>query len=766
MASSAEEARKDVTTESDSVGQTGSHRPPGGPPEQSVAGGDEPDGQKPPHIPGFNRWVKIGSGGFGVVYRARDERLDRDVAVKTLRIARDSSQNELALIQAEARLAARLKHPNIVSVHDILIDANPPCFVMEWVDGFTIDVAAGRMDYRQKAAISAKIAGAVAFAHEKGVVHRDLKPGNVMVDKSGEPRILDFGLARRWTPEETKSSSIKGTPLYMAPEQFVSPQEVGPAADIYALGLILYQLLTKTAPPGPARTGDMKAWADREIPLPREINPGIPEPLQRICLKACERNPKDRYPSAQHLADDLERFAAGEPIAARPKVYEHLLEARVRTHLEDLALWEAEGLITRREQDRMERRYIQMAGADSSWMPGSRWLRWAPTVSQLGGWLIVISAFLWLFYWDDLTRWKRVGTVGLPTIVVNLTGMLMFRRQQRLLGTIFLAVGTFLIPIFLASVFSEFNLFEKVQPPAYELFPSLCCNLQLFMALLLTFVYCAVLAWRTRYGLFSISLAISAVAAYAAGLLLLGLKDALVGERFASAACWFWPLVAAFYLVATFFDRRQMEQFAWAPYSLAGISTILITSIVAWDAPRPQSWWKIENPAKQQIASFCFLLLNAVLYHLIAALHDSSKSRIRRQWAFGFYALVPPLFLIPLHLYEMPLRELHAQGFVLFELALKTGTTQVYVTELLVMAACLAFVALGVQFQWRWYVYFGLFYLAVAVGVFSGRHMEAHLGWPLAVFIVGLITMFTGMALEFKQGKINGESKSADTGPD
>jgi hypothetical protein len=692
---------------------------------------------------------------MGAVYRAHDPRLDRWVAVKTLSLDR-SAADLLGFLQREARLAAKLRHPNIVQVYDFLPEARPPCFVMELVTGSPLLQSARKMSFKQKAVLVSKIARAVSYAHDRGVVHRDLKPGNILVEDADEPRILDFGVARRLESTAQPSQEIfGGTPLYMAPEQFLSPQAGEPTVDIYAIGLILFELLAEVPPPIPTDKGDRRAWASRVLPLPREINPGIPEPLQRICLKACEPNPGDRYPTARHLADDLDRFVADQAIAARPKTYLRLIHERAKAHLDDLALWESDGLITQREHDVLEHSYAKFEGTDSQWIPEARRLRWGPALAHLGGWLVVLSALLLpAFHWLELSPWQRIAGVGLPTLLVNVVGLLGWWRQNRLLGTVFCAVGVLLLPVFLLVLFSQLHWMEWVQPEGELLYPLNQIegiyggfNTQLFATFLVMLGYSTVLLWRTRIGLFSALTAISAVLAYIAAMGLLGLRLELKESHFATAACWFWPMAVISCLLAWWLDRKRLEHVASPLYASAALLFIAITSVLAIDAPI--SWMKLEGTSQQRIAMDFLFIGNSILYLMVALLADKSGSRLRRLTARWFYRLVPPLCVIPLDRLESPLRSLQVDWLVVFTVA-GANVPQVYATEILAMMACVGFVILAVLLQWRWYMYYGLIHLAVALVVFTHMHLRDYLSWPIAVMIVGTVVMTAGAVLEIR----------------
>jgi predicted Ser/Thr protein kinase len=716
-----------------------------------------------PQVEGYEIVEEIGRGGMGVVYRARDTGLDRWVAVKAMFLSPQGT-DDLGVLQREARLAASLEHAHIVHLYRFMIDTKPPCFIMELVAGTPLVRFAQRLNYKQIAGIVSRIARAVAYAHEQKVIHRDLKPSNILVDQFGEPRILDFGVARRWGKADGASQVVQGgTPLYMAPEQVASPGAAGPSADIYALGLILFELLVGMPPPPPLCQKEPNGPVERVLPLPKVLNPNIPEPLQRIVLKACEQKVEDRYSTARHLADDLDRFAADLPVAARPKVYARLVLEGIRSHLDDLALWESEGLVTRREHDLLAQKYEQVAEMDSLWVPDARLMRWGPTLADLGGWFVVLSAILLpAFYWERLSAWQRIVGVGVPTLIVNAMGILSWARGRRLLGTIFSATGAVLLPVFVLVLLSETHFLDYRQGSDYELLPPSVllksCNLQVFVALLAMLAYSLVLLLRTKLGLLAVLTTVSMLLAYVAGMLLLGMKDWLVHERFASVACWFWPLVAGWYAIALFYDRRQMLHLASPLYSGSGIAFLAILCIVASDAP--SSWWSISNGDARQIFRDVLFIVIGLICLFLAIVQDRSKSVSRRTMAKWFFRLVPPLCVVPLNRMEGPLRHMANEALVVFHVP-GAECPDVFLTEILVFLACLAFVALAVVLQWRWYLYYGLVHLAIAMLTFTQKHLDNYLAWPVAVMIAGSIVMLGGAALEVRRGRIRSASGSA-----
>jgi serine/threonine-protein kinase len=277
-----------------------------------------------PQVPGYDVQGEVGRGGMGVVYRAWHLRLHRAVALKTLLAGPRARPEELERFQREAEAVAALGHPNIVQVHDVGDVDGRPYFTMELVEGGSLagQIQGVPQPARPATALVATLADAIHAAHQSGIVHRDLKPGNILLTRDGTPKVTDFGLARRLAGEEglTLSGVPVGTPSYMAPEQARCDKgAIGPATDVYALGAILYELLTGRPPfRAESATATLQLVVDEEPVPPVRLNPRVPRDLQTICLKCLNKEPLKRYASAQALAEDLRRFERGEPIKARP----------------------------------------------------------------------------------------------------------------------------------------------------------------------------------------------------------------------------------------------------------------------------------------------------------------------------------------------------------------------------------------------------------------------------------------------------------------
>jgi len=295
---------------------------------------------------------ELGRGGMGIVYRARQLRLGRTVALKMILRGELASPTDVGRFRAEAEAAARLDHPHIVSIFEVGDHDGQPYFSMQYVPGTTLAqrIHDGPLPAGEAAALLIPVCRAVAAAHRAGVLHRDLKPSNVLIDESGRPFVTDFGLAKQMPATDnatsvdgataaggslTHSGAILGTPGYMAPEQAAGQRgSIGPATDVYSLGAVLYAMLTGRPPFQAASPVDtLLLVLEQDPPLPRILNPQADPDLELIALKALQKPADLRYPTADALADDLQAFLRHEPISARSSQFSQVLSRAFRpTH--------------------------------------------------------------------------------------------------------------------------------------------------------------------------------------------------------------------------------------------------------------------------------------------------------------------------------------------------------------------------------------------------------------------------------------------------
>jgi serine/threonine protein kinase len=310
------------TTRSDAPSsQNPSGAPPSTPDSQEPTAAERFLREAPPpehlHIAGYEILELLGRGGMAVVYKARQVSCDRVVALKLLVSGQLAASEELRRFQREARASARLDHPNIVPIYEVGEHRGHHYFSMKLVEGDRLAEHLPQLtaDHSAAARLLATVARAVHYAHQHGILHRDLKPANILLDAQAQPHVADFGLAK-WLGDEaslTRSNTILGTPSYMAPEQAFARKDLGVAVDVYALGAILYECLTGRPPfRGETALDTLLDVREKTPQPPRQLNSCVDPGLELLCLKCLDKDPAGRYASAQALAEELDRWLAGE----------------------------------------------------------------------------------------------------------------------------------------------------------------------------------------------------------------------------------------------------------------------------------------------------------------------------------------------------------------------------------------------------------------------------------------------------------------------
>ena len=320
--------------------------------EQAIwhaAGFDLDPAQADPRLFGEYELLEVlGQGGMGVVYRARQSDLDREVALKLLSAGSSATRQLTDSLRREAQHAARLQHPNIVTVYGLGEHEGLLCYSMQLVRGRSLSQwldAEGRLSPRRAAQLLRTIAEAADYAHRLGVLHLDLKPGNILIDEGGAPLIADFGLARN-LENARQHETMAGTPSYMAPEQVRADfGPLTPASDVWALGAILYEMLTGHPPfnaETPAET--LRLLLEGVVRQPSRYTP-VPDDLEAICLHCLAKHPGLRYQSARELADDLSRFLEDREVSVRPLTLLHRMLRRGRREPQEVMILALLGLL-------------------------------------------------------------------------------------------------------------------------------------------------------------------------------------------------------------------------------------------------------------------------------------------------------------------------------------------------------------------------------------------------------------------------------------
>jgi serine/threonine-protein kinase len=695
----------------------------------------EPSAPLPERLSGHKIAGEIGSGGMGRVLLAVDEALGRTVAIKTLADRYAGDPVLRARFMAEARATAKLNHPNIVRIYSLGPADEPPHFVMEYVDGVPLTRAAGPLTWGQRAGMMRKVALAVQFLHERGMLHRDLKPGNILVGPDLEPKLVDFGLALDLGAHQrlSRAGDVAGTPGYLSPEQAAGEPQLDARSDVFSLGGVLYELLTGVPPfQGDTLAELLHRIREEDPALPRRIDAAIPRDLQNICLKALEKDPQRRYGAAREMADDLRRFLAGESVLAEPAAYARLIAGRVEHHLRDLDGWRHEQIISEEEHSGIRKRYERLLEREDAWIMAARRLTLPQVSLYLGAWILAVGAALVAFFpYPSLRGVPEVLAVWTAAAPTAWIGVRTWRRGYYRVAIAYMLAFCLLAPVAALVTFEEFRLFAGLTHgnPGLELFYRLnaakkATNAQLWWSLLAGLPVCWGMRRFTRAPVFSLLFAAMAALLYLATLLRIGMLDCLDRDpgRF------YFRLIpaAAIFLVAGYvFERFRKPDDSRYFYPFGVVFTWAALSGLA-GFHRPYAGW-IEwlAPWTRGQEEYLFLI-NAAIYFALDRIADRFQSEQVRMVGRSFRFVIAGHVLVSLWLLGLneasPVSEQH-----LFE-------------WLLVAAACV-FVFASIVRQMKNFFVSGMLFLAVGVYRVQQEVFPNRAFWPLLLVILGLLLM-------------------------
>jgi serine/threonine protein kinase len=489
-------------------------------------------------VPGFRIERPIGEGGLGVVYAAHDEKLDRRVAIKILR--RGGEEQVRRRVLDEARKAAALNDPAIVTIYSVLDESDPPAIVMELVEGYPLDRFAAQLNFEQKARLLREVARGLAAAHDHGLVHRDLKPDNIIVGPDLRPRILDFGLALPLEEAARSGGGFEGTPLYAAPEQALG-RPLTAAADVFSFGSLMFKVLTGRAPFAGQTPGEvLEAIATTSPPFLREVALGIPEDLQAICLACLAWNPADR-PTASELAVDLGRFLVGEPVRLKPKLYGDLLRQSVSAYSSQARGWESQSIITREEHDALEIVHRRLLADEDHWIIDARRITFFQTILSGATWLAVVATILtvWMLRGELGPVWRWV----LPAFFTGAlfaAGRVAQRGRETLPAATFLAGAALATAPCVLALLAELGLFARPASGVTQLFGGMFSNQQVLVASLAALAVSALCWRRLKMTAFAWTTAALVTTSHVSVLLLFNWLD----QKPEIQALWCLPLIA------------------------------------------------------------------------------------------------------------------------------------------------------------------------------------------------------------------------------
>lgn len=663
---------------------------------------------------------RLGSGGMGTVYLARDERLRRDVAIKTLRreLAADPTVRERFL--GEARALARIAHPNVVRIFALGREGEPPHFVMEYIEGEPLARAAAEWPLRRRVEVFRKVAAAVAHLHRNGLLHRDLKPSNILVDARGEPHLLDLGLALPLDEARrlTLPGGAVGTPAYWAPEQ-AAGGPLDARTDVYGLGVVLYELITGALPaPGAPE-------------LPRRLSPSVDGDLQRICLKALERAPEDRYPTVQAFVEDLDRYLAGEPVLAQPSSSAQLIESRRAGHMAEISAWLEAGLISQNEFEALRRGYRRLEEREDAWLLEMRRLSLVNVTLYFGLWLMAAaSAIIAVLADSGLPNLPAALAVAAAAAAALWTGLRLWNRGERRSGIAFLLAFCAMLPLALALLEAAAGVAAKGVEGREWLAGEgwrTITNAQLWWALAASLPVFFWLRRSTGSSAFSMAMAAGAAALSLVTLLRMGWLEWLEKDP---GKLYFrlLPFALLFFVLGFTLERRRLPLDSRYFYPFAVAFTYAGLSGIALFHKPYQEWLQAAFPWTRGQVEYLFLA-NAAAYSILQWIADRLPAEQMHMTARAFRFVLPGHVLISLLLLSISAAEgaeLHGEK-ILFD-------------ELLTAAAA-AFVFLSIPKQMKNFLASGLLFLAVGLVRLQQDVLRGAGWWPLLVLASGMAAM-------------------------
>jgi serine/threonine protein kinase len=692
-----------------------------------------------PTFAGFRTIQRLGAGGMGEVYKLQDLKLDRFVAGKVVRTGQPSAN--LADFLGEARSMALFKDRRIVQIFELRADANPPVIIMEYVDGFELGRVGPSLEFSQRARIVREICEVMHYAHGLGLQHRDLKPSNIMLDASLAPKILDFGLSAG----DPWKGHLKGTLAYIAPEQLDPAQPIDARSDVYALGVILYELLCGATPfAGRDTTEIIAAIRHAPVRLPIEIEARVPEPLQAIALKAMERRPADRYSSAQEMALDLTRYVEGRPVLARPTQYASTLDARVRPHLDQIREWLSLKLIYSHEADRLRSAYRQLEAREDDWIASSRALSYSQIALYFGAFLLLAGS---LFYFDA-DRFHPGAVTGLarpflvlavPFLGLNLAGRHLYRTERRAVAVAFFLAGVSLLPLFLLIWFHEAGIWVVQAHAPNQLFDDgSVSNRQLQVTILIACAWAGWLAFRTR------TAALSTVFTLLAFLLMLallgdaGLRSWFDQEQYDRIALHLWPLAVVYGGMGLALERTGRPWFVRPLYVGGAFVLVAVLDLLALDGKTfeylnisMRGFQPKDVSSDTLIDAVAALSLNGMAFYTIGSI--ISRRELMKVAAILLFVIAPFSTLEPLA-YLVKTAE-YSPRFDWFYLALSATTA-----------------ILSHHRQRKSFYYAGLVNSGFALWfVADRRHWFEQPAWAIALVAIGLAVLIVGFLLDTRE---------------
>ncbi len=708
----------------------------------------------PERLSGHKILGAIGAGGMGHVLLAMDEGLGRKVAIKILDSRfRDHVSLKERFMQ-EARALARLNHPHIVRIYNLGQPQEIPHFVMEYVSGTPLNEACRALTLDQKVELMHKIVLAVDFLHQNRMIHRDLKPGNILVSSDFEPKLLDFGLARQVDADQgriTHAGDIIGTPDYFSPEQAVGKEQLDARSDIFSLGAVFYELLTGVVPfRAESLRGQIDLICGKDPELPRRLNPEIPGDLQNICLQCLEKRPEDRYRSAREMADDLERYLAREAVLANPASYSRMMAGRIAQHVRELRGWEHDRLLSTYEFDSFRRLYDRLVEREDAWILEVRRLSLSQVTLYLGAWVLVVGAALvLLFRYSALSGTPAILLVAGASVPTAWLGVRCWKLSQKRIAIAFLLAFCLLLPTVMLVAMKEWRIlsfytqgkvnleffapFGISDSTASEPFRG-TTNAQLWWALALSLPAYFWLRRFTQATVFSLMLSTAAALLCAVTLLRMGMLEWF--ERDPGKVYFrLLPFAILFFALAAFIERKNLSGDSRYFYPVAVLYTFLaLSGLAAFHEPYSK-WLNNAFPRTRGQIEYLFII-NAGIYLVLQSVSERFGTSQMRSVAKVFRFVIPGHVLTSLLLLGITATSRWDQNL---EDAGLRGEARFF--EVLLPAIACVFVLGSVPKQMKNFFVTGLLFLAIGIIRLQRDLFNDHASWPFALLASGFVLM-------------------------
>jgi serine/threonine protein kinase/class 3 adenylate cyclase len=709
-------------------------------------------------LAGYRPKERLGEGSFGVVYRAEQADSGRQVAVKVLNPMLCDDQAARERFTQEVERTQQLALPGIVKIVERRLEHQPPFFALELVEGKPVDDALVGAAPERIARVFRTICTILEQAHAAGVVHCDLKPGNILVRADDSVVLMDFGISVLvgTTPAaQSSSTTLLGTPAFLAPE-IVRGARRGPPADIYSLGVLLFKVLAGREPfTGETVHDIIQAHLNEDPPPPAAFNTQVADGLQRICLKALEKNPEERYPGARQMAEDLDRFLRGELVRTRPTVYDNLLFHRVQKHVEQIRDWTAHGLLNAEESHRLLSSYegLQRRGLPAV-MEGRLFRLWQ-TLVYVGGWAVINGALLWLIqHWDNLSRAGKLTLGAVPALTTFTLAAAMWRLERFRLFFVALIVAVLATPLFMGVWLHEFQIAAQV-PAArlpFELFHDSAdstgfTNLQMLWTALVTLVVAGGVMAFTRTTAHSAQALIAFALFYTTLLLPRGLRPQADHEQWARIALEYFPLLLAVSAFGGLLIQREDRHYQAPPWIYS--AAILLPAIsFALALHGLEEWTRLSSESRLPL-SFLLLACAGVVQVVIGLM---ARQRLRHRCRLATLTVIfVGLLAVLAGLGMAGWDDTWPKDWLHVPLLGKSVPFPHIVLPIAAVGITLA----ACRYQMLAFLMVGLAGLAFSIHVLGHLYFKELSTWPRLLMVLGAACFFTALYRELRRTRGN-----------